>query len=59
MLFSIVLVNFLFHADIVTNRNEAVAEEDFDATLFVCTLISCTLIIKFGFRIVSDLRHLF
>ena len=49
MLLSIVLVNLLLHADIVTDRNVAVAEEDFDAALLKSALkISCILIINQG-----------
>ena len=61
VLLSIVLVNLFLHTDIVTNRNVAVAEEDFDATLLKCALmISCILIIKFGRGLVfSHPRHLF
>ena len=61
VLLSIVLVNLFLHIDIVTNRNVAVAEEDFDATLLKSALmISCVLIIKFGRGLVlSNLRNLF
>ena len=47
VLLTIVLVDLLLHADIVTDRNVAVAKEDFDAALLQSVRkISCLLCIK-------------